>query len=60
MVYVVYDDDASDYAVKILSLFTTAYTNKIELNVSGMNVIIQYDGAGIGTDTLYWQLLRLL
>jgi len=56
--YTVYDVDISNLKVKILPLFTTAYTNKIEVAASGMTVTIQYAGASSGVNTLYWNKIR--
>jgi len=59
LVYGVWNDYESEYQVRILPLFTTAYTNKILVTAVGMVVSMSYAGAGSGTNKLYYHVLRL-
>ncbi len=56
--FTVYNSYDSAYEVKILPLFTTAYTNKIIVAALNMNVAIAYSQVGRGTSSLYWNTLK--
>ncbi|GAI23060.1 unnamed protein product, partial [marine sediment metagenome] len=50
----------SAYIPKVVKLHNdSGYTNKIMVGGSNMNIDMQYNGAGTGTDILYWTTLKL-